>query len=92
MNGYPYHIEGYCLTCKKWIPKSSKLVTPFCVRNRNIPHFDFQFNSYWFECQNWCLCDFEVETINKKPPKQEDTFLAKVKKKSKKGKIKNGKS
>lgn len=84
MSGCPHHVDSMCISCKKWIPKNKTLRTPLCVRNKNISHFDFEFNSLWFASENWCLCDFEVITIDTRPPKQEETFLAKVKKKEKK--------
>lgn len=83
MSNYPHHVSSLCISCKKWIPKNGKLITPLCVKNKNISHFDFEFNSLWFNSENWCLCDFEITTINKRLPTQEETFLAKVKKKYK---------
>jgi len=90
MSSYPHHVSSICISCKKWIPKNGKITTPLCVRYKNIPHFDFEFNSLWFGSENWCLCDFEVATVKKEMPTQEETFLAKVKKKVKKNKVKNG--
>ena len=74
----PPGTKAICLKCKKWICKSTSFNTPICVRNKKIRHFDFEFNSQFFDCQNWCLCDFKIAKIERRLPRQEETYLAKV--------------
>ena len=92
MNKMPQHVKASCIKCKNWICRNRKLKTPSCVRMERFPHFDFEFNAIYFDSAHWCLCDFEIEIVDRKLPSQSETFLANVPKMKKKIKTikKNG--